>query len=89
MRALKVELHVQEAVDLRLAPSDARELVDTRAGVQPPKEHLVCVVFRTKDEAIVQCCIQRRTRCQLRDGNTPTSAIQKFIARFGCMFECG
>ena len=85
MRALDVELHAQETVDFRRAPSDTRELVDARAGVQHSKERLVCVLFSTKNEAIVQ----RRTRNQLRDGNTPTSAIQKFIARFGCMFECG
>src|SRR5262245_22749467 len=52
MRALQVKLHAQEGIGLRRAPSDARELVATRAGVQRAKERLVFVPFVTEDEAV-------------------------------------
>jgi hypothetical protein len=83
---LKIELHAQEGVCLRRGPSNVRELVHARAGVQVPEERLVSVLFRTKEEAIDQRRVQRSTRYQLWDGNTPTSAMQKFNARCGCMF---
>ncbi len=52
MRTLKVELHPQESICLRRTPSDARELVGARGGVQRTKERLVVVPFVTQREAI-------------------------------------
>jgi len=77
VRALQIELHAQEAIQLRRAPADIREFVEAGAGVQLSKERFVVVSFGAKVDA------------QFRDGYTPTSAMQKFNARFGCMFWCG
>ncbi len=77
----------QELLGLRRGPSDARELVDPRAGVQLSKERLVLVPFVAKDEAIDDAWrVHGRARSQLREGKTPASAMQKLRARDGCMF---
>ena len=67
LRALQVELHAQECVDLRLIPADDSREVLAGAGVQHPQEFIVAVVS-----------IPKR---QFRDGKTPTSAMQKFNGR--------
>ena len=75
LRALHIELHAQERVDLRLSPADDSRDVLAGAGVQHPQEFIVAVVS-----------IPKR---QFRDGKTPTSAMQKFSGRCGCIFGCG
>jgi len=75
VRALQVELHAQQGVRLLRTPSDEREFVSARAGVERSEERIVLAPFLPKG--------------QFRDGYTPTSAMQKFSGRFGCMLLCG
>jgi len=62
---LRVELHAQEGLGLRLVPRDGRKLLRARAPVDALKELAVALLHREKVDH------------QPRGGKTPCSAMQK------------